>query len=71
MLQIALVLLGFFTVKLARRAWSLVPFFLGILALDVLSWYAATAYYRSLSFGFWVLIVVTLFISIALVRAKN
>jgi hypothetical protein len=70
-LQITVVLLGVFAVTQARRAWSLMPFFLGILALDALTWYAATAYYRPLSFGFWVLVVATLFISIALIRAKN
>jgi hypothetical protein len=70
-LQITLVLLGFFTVKWARRARSLAPFFLGIIALDAFSWYVATEYYRTPSFGFWVLIVATLFISIALMRAKN
>ena len=70
-LQIALVLLGFITVKKARRAWSLAPFFLGIIALDALCFRIATTYHRTPSFGFWILVVATLFISISLVRVEN
>ena len=70
-LQIALLALGFFTVKQARRVRSLVPFFLGILVLDVLCFSIATTYYRTPSFGCWLLVVATLFIYIALIRAKT
>ena len=70
-LQIALLFLGFITVKKARKVWSIVPFFLGIIALDVLCFRIATTYYRTPSFGFWILLVATLFIYIALTRAKS
>jgi hypothetical protein len=76
-LQMVLIILGFLTVKKARRALSIIPFLLGVTILAALCYYtahlywAAQLYWGPLSFGFWILVVVTLFTSIALTRAKK
>lgn len=70
-LQMVLTILGFLTMKKARRALSIMPFLLGVTILAALYYYTAHLYWGPLSFGFWILIVVTLFTSTALTRAKK
>jgi len=70
-LQMVLIILGFLTMKKARRALSIIPFLLGVTILAALYYYTAHLYWGPLSFGFWTLIVVTLFTSIGLARAHK
>ena len=70
-LQMVLLVLGFFTVKRARKALSVIPFFLGMIVLTALYYFKSLQHSGTPIFGFWVLIVATLFTSIALTRAKK
>jgi len=70
-LQVVLIILGFLTVKKARRTLSVIPFLIGMIILAALYYYTATLYYGTPSLGFWILTVATLFASIALAQTKK
>ena len=70
-LQMVLIPVGFITFRRASKAWGVVPFFLGAISLSVLYYPVSQLFWGTLSFGFWLSIVVTLFVSIALARTKK
>ena len=69
-LQIVLLLFGFTILKKTGGMRSLMLLLIGIVSLAVLYWLTIRIF-SWLSFGFWLLVPATLFISIALARAKN
>lgn len=71
-LQIVLLALGFYMVKNPQNPLRVATLFLGwLIGLLIVSYFTATSTLGTLSFGFWALILATLFASIALARAKK
>jgi len=70
-LQIILLPMGFITLKKSTRTRSSIPLLLGVTTLNILYLYYCFIFSRSVSFGFYLSIIATLFVLIDLVRAKK
>ena len=68
-LQVGLIILGFLTIRMAKSARSIIPFFLGILSLSFLHLSAVSLDFTTPSYGLWISIFSTIFTTIAIERA--
>ena len=68
-LQVGLIILGFLTLRIAKSARSIIPFFLGILSLSFLHLSAVSLDFTTPSYGLWISIFSTIFTTIAIERA--